>query len=155
MITPEDIEKLEKRMAAIRKARKGGDPVAQGEQTCEIRSDGSNSSSGKTAFTFTGEIGGKKTDVRVVPEELTGPSGGSCQVQKLRMTQIRPDCFAQTIVASFPMPARVCEEGIFISVERKDARRKQSIVEVPMDPFLPFRGDKGSRKILTRLGIEI
>lgn len=145
------IERIEQQMKEGRAARMRGDPAAQGDQTFGTPPGAIVRSLRKMVFSFVRRIGGKDTEVQVVPEELVG-SSSNCLARRLRFEQTRPDCGIQRVVVAFLTPVKVDREGITVETEGRDVRGRRRIQQMLLDPFLPFRGDKKARRQMKDFG---
>lgn len=95
-------------------------------------------------FRFPGEIGGKSAVVAVVPLDLR-PDG---LARTLRFELERAGVPAEKRIIAFSAPVRVDREGISLAREGKTAKGRSCVLQQPVDPCLPFRGDKKSKKRL-------
>lgn len=91
-------------------------------------------------FRFPGEIGGKSAEVAVVPLDLR-PNG---LAQTLRFELERAGVPAEKRTIAFSDPVRVGQEGISLARKGKTVKGRSCVLQQPVDPCLPFRGDKKS-----------
>lgn len=109
--------------------------------------------SGKGPISFPGELGGKQVIVEVSRIELVGESGSSL-ARRLRFSLISAACNTQTVVATFSDPVRVNIGSLSMEKDTRDAKGRRVSQSIPVDPLLPFRGDKQAKKTRQALGVS-
>lgn len=99
---------------------------------------------------LSGEIGGKPAEVTVVPLDLK-PNGFA---KTLRFELERAGMPAEKRIVVFNDPVRVGREGISLAIEGKTAKGRSCVLQQPVDPCLPFKGDKKSIRRLEVLAAK-